>query len=146
MKHTSWISAEWTLYRSSKSIHQRSTVPIQWATAWTDRWRSHGITVGPLLANVFVRSIEETLEREDKMLSLYKRYVHDTLTIMPDTTAAATFLPFLKKCHSSVNFTMETEDNGVLPFQIPSNRDQGLHKTYEHESLASLPEPGQYTL
>ena len=61
-------------------------------------------------------SIEETLEREGKMPSFYKRYVDDTLTIMPDTTSAATFLQVLNNCHSSVKFTIETESNGVLPF------------------------------
>ena len=75
-----------------------------------------GSPLGPLLANVFMGSIEETLEREGKMPSLYKRYVDDTLTIMPDTTSAATFLQVLNNCHSSVKFTMETENNGMLPF------------------------------
>ena len=50
------------------------------------------------------------------MPSFYKRYVDDTLTIMPDTTSAATFLQVLNNCHSSVKFTMGTESNGVLPF------------------------------
>ena len=40
----------------------------------------------------------------------------NTLTIMPDTTSAATFLQVLNNCHSSVKFTMETENNGMLPF------------------------------
>ena len=35
---------------------------------------------------------------------------------MPDTTSAATFLQVLNNCHSSVKFTMETENNGRLPF------------------------------
>ena len=75
-----------------------------------------GSPLGPLLANVFMGSIEDTLEREGKMPSFYKRYVDDTLTIMPDTTSAATFLQVLNNCHSSVQFTMETESNGMLPF------------------------------
>ena len=56
------------------------------------------------------------LEREGKMPSFYKRYVDDILAIMPDTTSAATFLQVLNNCHSSVKFTMETENNGMLPF------------------------------
>ena len=63
-----------------------------------------------------VAAIEDTLEREGKMPSFYKRYVDDTLTIMPDTTSAATFLQVLNNCHSSVKFTIETENNGMLPF------------------------------
>jgi len=51
-----------------------------------------GSPLGPLLANVLMGSIEETLVHEGKMPSFYKRYVDDTLTIMPDTASAATFL------------------------------------------------------
>ena len=51
-----------------------------------------GSPLAPLLANVFMGSIEENLEREGKMPSFYKRYIDDTLTTMPDTTSAATFL------------------------------------------------------
>ena len=75
-----------------------------------------GSPLGPLPANVFMGSIEETLGREGKMPSFYKRYVDDTLTIMPDTKSAAAFLQVLNNCHSSVKFTMETENNGMLPF------------------------------
>ncbi|XP_078379906.1 uncharacterized protein LOC144662828 [Oculina patagonica] len=75
-----------------------------------------GWPLGPLLANVFMGYIEETLEREGKMPSFYKRYVNDTFSIMPDLTSAATFLQVLDNCHPSVNFTMETEKDRVLPF------------------------------
>ena len=65
------------------------------------------------------------------------------MALMPDTSAA-TFLQVLNNCHSSVKFTMETVSNGMLPWyaateQSPSNRDQGLHKTYEPLPLP-LPE------
>ena len=61
-------------------------------------------------------SIEETLLLEGKMPSFYKRYVDDTLTIMPDIVSADTCLQILNNCHSSVKFTMEKESNGLLPF------------------------------
>jgi len=51
-----------------------------------------GCPLRPVLANVLMGSIEETLAHEGKMPSLYKRYVDNTLTIMPDTASAATFL------------------------------------------------------
>ena len=51
-----------------------------------------GSPLGPLLADVLMESMEETLVHEGKMPSFYKRYVDDTLTIMPDTASAATFL------------------------------------------------------
>ena len=75
-----------------------------------------GSPLGPLLANAFMCSIEETLEREGNMPKYYKRFVDDTLTIMPNTTSADNFLDILNQCHSSIKFTMETESNSMLPF------------------------------
>ena len=75
-----------------------------------------GSPLGPLLANVFMTSIEENLERQGKLPSFYRRYVDDTLTIMLNMAAASSFLDTLNLAHSSVKFTMETESNGMLPF------------------------------
>ena len=75
-----------------------------------------GSPLGPLLANAFMCSIEETLEREGKMPTYYKRFVDDTLTIMPNKASADNFLDILNQCHSSIKFTMETESNSMLPF------------------------------
>ena len=75
-----------------------------------------GSPLGPLVANVFICSIEEILEREGKMPAYYGRYVDDTLTIMHDKTSADSFPEFLNHCHSSVKFTTEIENNGMLPF------------------------------
>ena len=61
-------------------------------------------------------SIEETLQREGKMPAYYKRFVNDTLTIMPNKASADNFLDILNQCHSSIKFTMETESNSILPF------------------------------
>jgi len=41
-----------------------------------------GSPLGPLLANVFMCSIEERLEQEGNMLIYYRRFVDDTLTVM----------------------------------------------------------------
>ena len=75
-----------------------------------------GSPLGPLVANVFMCSIEEILEREGKMPAYYGRYVDDTLTIMHDKTSADSFPEFLNHCHASVKFTTEIENNGMLPF------------------------------
>ena len=53
-----------------------------------------GSPLGPLLANVFMGSIEETLVDEGKMPSFYKRYVDDTLIIMLTQYQQ---LPFFKR-------------------------------------------------
>ena len=62
-----------------------------------------GSPLGPLRANVFMGSIEETLVHEGKMPSFYKRYVGYPITIMLEKTSAV-----LNNCHSSVKFTMKT--------------------------------------
>ena len=53
---------------------------------------------------------------QNKMPNYYKRYVDDTLSIMPDVQAASTFLSTLNEIHPSISFTMELEKNGKLPF------------------------------
>ena len=56
------------------------------------------------------------LEREGKIPTYYKRFVDDTLIIMPDKASADNFLKILNQCHSSIKFTMETESNSMPPF------------------------------
>ena len=54
-----------------------------------------GSPLGPLIANVFMCSIEEQLDLNGKMPEFYRRYVDDTLTIMPSVNAASNFLQVL---------------------------------------------------
>ena len=75
-----------------------------------------GSPLGPLLANVFMCSLEQSIKRDGLMPSYYRRYVDDTLTVMPDITTAANFLQTLNSRYSSINFTMEVENNGMIPF------------------------------
>ena len=49
-----------------------------------------GSPLGPLLANVFMSSLEEKLEPEGKLPDYHRRYVDDTLTIMRNITRART--------------------------------------------------------
>ena len=75
-----------------------------------------GSPLGPLLANVFMCSIEDKLHQDGKLPSYYRRYVDDTFTIMPDIASAEIFLDTLNHCHPSAKFTMEVERNASLPF------------------------------
>ena len=75
-----------------------------------------GSPLGPPLANPFMHSIEDTLEREGKMPKYYKRFVNNTQTVMPNKASADNFLDILNQCHSSIKFTMGTESIGMLPF------------------------------
>ena len=43
-----------------------------------------GSSLGPIMANAFLCSLEDDLEKEDKLPNLYRRYVDDTITAMPD--------------------------------------------------------------
>jgi len=75
-----------------------------------------GSSLRPLLANVFMSSLEEKLELEGKLPDYYRRYVDDTLTVTPNITTATDFLNTLNHAHPSVSFTMEIEKDGMLPF------------------------------
>ena len=71
----------------------------------------------------------------------YRRYVDDTLTIMPNIAKASNFLDTLNKAHSSVKFTMETECNGMLPFlgiQLLNRSPQIETKVYVKPAYSGL--------
>ena len=75
------------------------------------------------------------------MPSFYKRYVDDTLSIMPDVQAASTFLSTLNEIHSSISFTMELEENGKLAFlgmEIIRNSTQLDRKVYRKPTDTGL--------
>ena len=61
-------------------------------------------------------SIEAKLQQDGKLPSFYRRYVDDTLTIMPDKESADCFLRNLNDYHPSIKFTMEVETDASLPF------------------------------
>ena len=75
-----------------------------------------GSPLGPLLANVFMCSIEESLESQGKLPEFYRRCVDDNLVRMPDLAAATAFLDTSNHAHSALSFTLEVEENGMLPF------------------------------
>ena len=60
--------------------------------------------------------LEEKLELEGKLPDYYRRYVDDTLTVMPNITTATDVLNTLNHAHPSISFTMEIEKDGMLPF------------------------------
>ena len=86
-----------------------------------------GSQLGPLMANAFLCSIEEKLELDNKLPNLYRRYVDDTLTTMPDVSTAQSFLSTLNSCHPSIGFTMELASNDTLPFLGMEIRKNGCH-------------------
>ena len=75
-----------------------------------------GSPLGPLMANAFMCNIEKQVETENEMPAFYKRYVDDTFSAMPDFETASEFLTTLNNSHPSIDFTMELDENGRLPF------------------------------
>ena len=75
-----------------------------------------GSPLGSLLANVFMCHLEERLSDNDLIPSFYRRYVDDTLAIMPGLDAAESFLGVLNGLHPSIHFTMELSNNDSIPF------------------------------
>ena len=76
------------------------------------------------------------------MPPLYKRYINDTPSKMPDTTAASEFLSTLNESNPSISFTMELEDNNILPFlgmEIIKNGSQLDTKVYKKPTDTGLP-------
>ena len=72
-----------------------------------------GYPLGPLLANTFMCSVEEKLEEKNELASFYKRYVDETLTIMPDLNI---FVDRLNSCHGNLKFTMEIAEQNTISF------------------------------
>jgi hypothetical protein len=75
-----------------------------------------GSPLGPLMANTIMGYLEEKLRDEGKLPEFYKRFVDDTLTIMPSEIAAKDFLSELNGLHSSLSFTAEVEQNNGISF------------------------------
>ncbi|CAB4023095.1 Hypothetical predicted protein, partial [Paramuricea clavata] len=75
-----------------------------------------GSPLGPLMANTFMCSIEQKLVDNNRMPSFYHRFVDDTITTQRSFASAEDFLNTLNNCHPSLNFTMECEVDGKLPF------------------------------
>ena len=75
-----------------------------------------GSPLGPLMANAFMCHIEENMIEKRLMPNFYKRYVDDTLVIMPSLSLIDSFLVLLNSQHSAINFTLEYSKNNQLPF------------------------------
>ena len=75
-----------------------------------------GSPLGPHIGNVFMCSIEDKLVEHDLMPSLYHRFVDDCITSQCSIASAEVFLSTLNSLHPSIQFTMESEVDGVLPF------------------------------
>ena len=78
-----------------------------------------GLPLGPTMANIFMCNFESlwlpTCPIEFKPI-VYKRYIDDTFILFSDPSHAPLFLNYINSKHSNIKFTMEIEQNSVLPF------------------------------
>ena len=112
-----------------------------------------GSPLSPLMANTFMCSLEEKLIERNQMPSLYHRFVDYSITSQRNNASAEAFLSTLNSLHPSLQFTMELETSGVIPFlgatliskngrletkvyNKPTNTGLMLH--YDHDSHADV--------
>ena len=76
-----------------------------------------GSPLGPVLANIFMCHFEERWVMNGKVRpSLWYRYVDDTFTMFDSKDTACEFLQYLNSRHHSIKFTIEFEQDNVIPF------------------------------
>ena len=75
-----------------------------------------GSPLGPLMANSFMCELEDQLIEKNLMPKFYRRYVDDTLVIMPTLASIESFLLLLNNQHTAINFTLEHSKDNQLPF------------------------------
>ena len=68
------------------------------------------------MANSFMCSLDEKSSKSNNLPSFYNQYVDDTLTKQSSLESAESFLSILNNCHPSLNFSMEVEQEGKIPF------------------------------
>ncbi|XP_053692011.1 uncharacterized protein LOC128740493 [Sabethes cyaneus] len=74
-----------------------------------------GSKISPLLAELFMSDFEEKLQSEKLFPRVWKRYVDDIYAIVKERYVPQT-LNWLNSQHEKINFTVEQEVEGKLPF------------------------------
>src|SRR5687768_6966177 len=78
---------------------------------------SKGSPLGPLFANIFLSHYESQWLNDSPVKPiLYKRYVDDTLWLLPANADIPTLMAFMNSRHANMRFTMETESNDCINF------------------------------
>ena len=86
-----------------------------------------GSPLGPVLANIFVGHCESKID-DSRWPLLYNRFVDDTFSIFNSWVECNDFFSILNGLHASLQFTMESESDGCLPFMdvLVTRRSEGL--------------------
>lgn len=72
-----------------------------------------GSPLGPILADIFVLKLEQTVMKSTK---LYVRYVDDILVACNDSQHASRILDFFDRVHPNIRFTMEGGHENMFHF------------------------------
>jgi hypothetical protein len=103
-----------------------------------------GSPLSAVIANFFTEEFEErALNQATLKPTCWYRYVDDTFVIWPHGKVSLTnFVEHLNGLHKNIQFTMEIEENGHLPFldiDIYRKRDGSLgHKVYRKPTHTNL--------
>ncbi|XP_062837651.1 uncharacterized protein LOC134299269 [Anolis carolinensis] len=134
--------------------HCLTTSYFQWDTGFYEQ--KDGVAMGsplsPVVANFYMEYFEkQALETAPKKPTVWFRYVDDTFTIWSHgEEELSKFLDHLNSIHPNIQFTMEKEKEGKLPFldvlvirkpnqqlghtvyRKPTHTDRYLHKNSNH--------------
>jgi hypothetical protein len=76
-----------------------------------------GSPLGPLFANIFLSHYESLwLENSPVKPILYKRYVDDTLWLLPENSDINCLMDYMNSRHKNMRFTYEIESNNCINF------------------------------
>ena len=92
---------------------------------------SMGSPLGPLFANIFLSHYEsQWLHDSPVKPSLYKRYVDDTLWLLPADSDIPLLMTYMNSRHPNMRFTYEAETNNCISFSgvtITHSLSNNLH-------------------
>ena len=115
---------------------------FQWRDGYNKQLQgaAMGSPLSPIVANIFMEEFETSaLQQATHQPKLWLRYVDDTFIIWQHSKQQLdNFFQHLNNQHSNIKFTMETEDQGSLPFldvRITKATDGHLIKSTESRRI-----------
>jgi len=97
-----------------------------------------GSPLGPLFANIFLSHYESQWLADSPVKPIvYRRYVDDTLWLLPANADIASLMTFMNSRHANMRFTFETENNDCINF-IGVTISHNLSDNNSHGYLTSV--------